>query len=50
MADLTKITYFHTKEDLQWAAQFIAMNPEILKEVDPELLAKIDEMADEPDS
>src|SRR5271157_4710033 len=49
LADLTKISEFRTKEDLQWAAQFIASNSELLGEVDPELLAKIDEMADESD-
>src|SRR5208282_5852699 len=50
LADLTKSTSFRTKDGLQSAAQFTAMNPERLGEVDPELLAKIDEMADEPDS
>jgi len=50
LADLTKSTAFRTKDGLQSAAQFTAMNPERLGEVDPELLAKIDEMADEPDS
>jgi len=50
LADLTKSTDFRTKEDLRWAAQFIATNPELPGEVDPELLAKIDEMADESDS
>ena len=50
LADLTKSSEFRTKEDLQWAAQFIASNSELLGEVDPELLAKIDEMADESDS
>ena len=49
LADLTKSSEFRTKEDLQWAAQFIASNSELLGEVDPELLAKIDEMADESD-
>ena len=49
LADLTKSTAFRTKEDLQWAAQFITSNSELLGEVDPELLAKIDEMADESD-
>ena len=50
LADLTKSTAFRTKEDLQWAAQCIAMNPELLGEVDPELLAKLDEMSNELDS
>ncbi len=49
LADLTKSSEFRTKEDLQWAAQFIASNSELLGEVDPELLARIDEMADESD-
>ena len=49
LADLTESSEFRTKEDLQWAAQFIASNSELLGEVDPELLAKIDEMADESD-
>ena len=49
LADLIKSTAFRTKEDLEWAAQCIAMNPELLGEVDPELLAKVDEMADESD-
>jgi hypothetical protein len=49
LADLTEISEFRTKEDSQWAAQFIASNSEPLGEVDPELLAKIDEMADESD-
>jgi len=50
LADLAKSTAFRTKEDSQWAAQFSAINPELPGEVDPELLAKIDEMADESDS
>jgi hypothetical protein len=49
LADLIKNTAFRTKEDLEWATQCIAMNPELLGEVDPELLAKLDEMADESD-
>ena len=49
LTDLTESSAFRTKEDLQWAAQFIALNSELLGEVDPELLAKIDEMADESD-
>jgi len=49
LAGLTKSTDFRTKEHLQWAAHFIAMNPELRGEVDPELLAKIHEMADESD-
>ena len=49
LADLTQSSEFRTKEDLQWAAQFIASNSELLGEVDPELLARIDEMADESD-
>jgi len=50
LAGLTKNTNFRTKEDLQQAAFFIAMNPEPRGEVDPELLARIDAMADESDS
>ncbi len=49
LADLTQSSEFRTKEDLQCAAQFIASNSELLWEVDPELLARIDEMADESD-
>ena len=49
LADPTKSSEFRTKEDLQWAAQFIASKSELLGEVDPELLAKIDEMADDSD-
>ncbi len=49
LTDLTGSSEFRTKEDLQWAAQFIASNSELHGEVDPELLAKIDEMADESD-
>jgi hypothetical protein len=49
LADLTESSEFRTKEDLQSAAQFIASNSQLLGEVDPELLAKIDEMADESD-
>ena len=48
LADLTKSSEFRTKEDLQWAAQFIASNSERLGEIDPELLAKIDEMQTNP--
>ena len=50
LAGLTKSTNFRTKEDLQQAAFFIAMNPDLRGEVDPELLARIDAMADESDS
>jgi len=50
LAGLTKSTNFRTKEDLQQAAFCIAMNPELRGEVDPELLAKIDAMADASDS
>jgi hypothetical protein len=49
LANLTKSSEFRTKEDLQWAAEFIASNSVLLGEVDPELIAKIDEMADESD-
>jgi hypothetical protein len=47
---LTKSSNFRTKDDLQQAAWYVAMNPELHGEVDPELLAKIDAMADESDS
>jgi hypothetical protein len=47
LADLTQISEFRTKEDLQWAAQFIASNSPLLGEVDPALLARIEEMEDE---
>ncbi len=49
LADLAESSEFRTKEDLQSAAQFIASNSQLLGEVDPKLLAKIDEMADESD-
>jgi hypothetical protein len=48
LAGLTKSSNIRTKEDLQQAAFFIAMKPELRGEVDPELLARIDEMADKP--
>jgi len=47
LADLTQSSEFRTKEDLQWAAQFIASNSPLLGEVDPALLARIEEMEDE---
>jgi len=47
LADLTKSSDSRTKEKLQWAAQCSATNSELLGEVDPQLLAKMDEMADD---
>ena len=48
--DLIQSGEFRTKQDWQSVAEVIAMNPQFFGEVDPELIARIDAMADETDS
>ncbi len=41
---------FRTKQDWQSVAEFIAMNPQFFGEVDPELIVRINALAEETDS
>jgi len=46
LEDLIQSGELRTKEDWRSAAELIASNPQLFGGVDPELLAKIDAMAD----